>query len=340
MKLNKDNLFELFIFLLVVTISVIALFSNTLLVKIIYAKKTHSNTFQYIASQAIGDALSGLIALAYWYPCSAQILEYNLGIATCEILWILLNGTFAASKLLCMFIAIDRYLLVCHYSRNIRLKSQIFVPISWILAMIISITNSFNYIWPKFFTDTNIIGCRYRVLRTLFEHSYIRKVFVYFGAISSATIILIPVLLYIKVVYTLRGEKFKEKVTPSVAKKMYQLTNMLIAIASVNSILILPDIIRIYIAIKGKPQVCTALTRTSKRALVGHALVTFTTLMNPFIVAWFDCEFRDEFSIYIRRAKRRETFPDDVTPGDTTRIPVVALDSKLDEGFEDASSFM
>ncbi|RWS05546.1 putative G-protein coupled receptor 83-like isoform X2 [Dinothrombium tinctorium] len=141
--------------------SILALFGNYLVCKIIFAKnsKLRNSTYTLVGNLAFSDILCGLTIPGQWIFCSTHALDVWKLEFFCAVTKSVQVLSFYISSLMMMLIAIERYHGIMYPLRP-KLKTKPLIVIAWTLTIIFVATSIGSAKIFEYFTNDRIISCR------------------------------------------------------------------------------------------------------------------------------------------------------------------------------------
>ncbi|RWS10358.1 putative G-protein coupled receptor 83-like protein [Dinothrombium tinctorium] len=108
---------------------------------------------------AVSDLLAGLIIPAQWLFCSSFMLSSAGGVYPCAVCKATQKATYFLSTSTMVAIALHRYLAVFHPGA-IHFNVKMSICITWILGLVVAITNTASAKVFEYFSPDHIITCR------------------------------------------------------------------------------------------------------------------------------------------------------------------------------------
>lgn len=287
------------IFTIYLIISLVAFLGNLFVLQVIINKKKLTNTYRLIANQCVSDGICGLIYMSLWFTCSTASLDTERGFFACEFILLIKVATIAVSGMTPCVIALDRYFSLYHPGK-LSMRSNIWIPIIWILAFIAAFVNNLNFEVSEFFTPIRLIGCRV-TFETDIEFFKKRFNYLFIIAIVISTLA-VTIVAYYKIVrkFTETKPMTSEIESPAdfaLEKAKRNTVNMLITMTAFFTGLMAPFyttlLIDTFYPIFPKP--CNQATEPPIWWISVYVMLISSTLVNPFIMGYFQEEFGQEF---------------------------------------------
>jgi hypothetical protein len=290
---NSRDIFVLSLYFLT---TIIALFGNYLVCKVVFASKgmrTMANLL--IVNMAISDIICAITIPAQILFCSQQLLDSSkYSEVNCALMKSIQVISFQVSSLTVTAIAIDRYIVV-HYPFEPRKSPRFFIVIIWVASILFVSITAFSIKIFVYFGDS-IIGCRV-ILRFNYPFSsYTLRSIRVAGVILTQYVIPMPItgLLYSKIIHTIWKRNVGDMVdsqrqTLHITK--WRTIKMSIIVFAVFALCWLPiHIVNIldYFVMPIIHNTCNA----STLYLLCYWLGVSNCCYNPFIYWWLNEEFR------------------------------------------------
>lgn len=283
------------LFLLYMFLCSVAIISNSILLKVMFRLKKFTNTYKLIANQSFSDGIFGVIFLYNWYLCSRPVIDTAKGLIACEMILICEVSTVAVSSLTPAFIALDRYLTL-YYPKQLRMRANVCIPFIWLLAVCIAVINDVNLEDLEYFTPDRLIGCRIAMQTEIpfFKNRYhfliVMFIIVCVAGITSFSYFRVICKVYNRKMVGIKRDAQLEKEEKAKKRTISMLIVMTVVFIGLNTPIYLTMLLDVFypsmLSCNGE--------EPSVHFLFFRFLCVLSTIVNPFILAYFNVEFRDE----------------------------------------------
>lgn len=296
-----DDFRDYFVLVLYFLTAMIGMFGNWFVCWVIWKNpKLRSTTYYLLFNMAISDFLAGFVILAQWLFCQHHLLEwFDHFHSVCGLAKILQVISYYLSTYSMLFVAIDRYLLVCHPATRGLHQKWIPIALSWLAGILFSSTawtslRVFTYFGPNSLVDCRLVFKFIKMTRNLNQ----LRLLVMLMAQFVVPFLAIAILYYL-VWRTIRERDVVGARTESNVKKVSEgkqkLIKMLVIVVAGFGLAWLPlhviHLIGFYV-FPIIPNTC----RTSTYYGFVYWLGISSCCYNPFIYYWGNLEFRNEFA--------------------------------------------
>ncbi|KAI1287941.1 Tachykinin-like peptides receptor 99D [Halotydeus destructor] len=303
---TKYMLWEWAFFIGYLLVAILAFTMNGFVLYTIYRKDRISNTYKLIANQAVSDVMCGVTYFFAWFVCSKAVVDWNQGQGAilCDLMIIFKVSTYFVSVYTMMIIALDRYVKL-YYPSSSGLRAKVYIPVSWVAALITATINEINFPVGEFFTPTRLIGCRISMPNghAFFRYRY-NYLLMYFGLLAN---FVVSAYCYFHVAKVVSGREAVGNRTEGQRKQLEQTkrntVKMLIAMTVCYFLQSAPLFNAWLIATFVAPILpeCNNLLDLPNWYYPLYFSAVLTTVTNPILLCYFSSEFRRELSIFGRR---------------------------------------
>lgn len=292
-------------FVYTVLISLLAILGNGFICQAIYSDRQQTTVYRLIATQCLSDLLFGFFQLFRFVLCTTAFVSLGrLALFICELVGIIIIGSFYVSAVTITAIAIERYLKIC--STKVKLYSwygRHIVCIVWTISFFLTLGESVGVALPVFFSRTHFMRC-FRAFSEVANHEvFIKR---YFTRFNVSVAFVLPIFIisacYYVIIKKIKRVDRMHVVDLEHAEKCRQrrrTVNMLICIviayyAFQTPMLLVSSIVIIY---KGEMIYCSdkneyAPTENYNLMLLLFSIYMLTMVVNPFILCYFNEKLR------------------------------------------------
>lgn len=160
---SQDHISDYILFFMYIITAIFALIGNAFVCWVIKkSSKLRSTTYYLLFNMALSDFLAGLVIPGQWITCHHKLyITYeNFIPRICNVIKALQIFSYYISTYSMLFIAIDRYMLLCYPNSGGLHRKWIPLSLSWIVAIIFSSSTLIHMRNPVYFMPNALISCR------------------------------------------------------------------------------------------------------------------------------------------------------------------------------------
>ncbi len=297
------SIFEWFFYLFFMFIFLIAILCNSIILNIIIKKQFNTTTYKLIANQVVSDIAFSVLALSRNFFCSLYIISHSDYLLTfCGIIISINDSTVYVSVFSMMITAYERYRkLYSPSSRN--LNTKLFIITIWLTAIWISLFNNINRQNIILFNEKVLFSCKI-TFKSKLKFFLKRYNYGITFALSAIIPLIITAYYYYKVIVKIRERKVVGTSTITDKKKKLQknkrkTVEMLLAIVIWYFLITTPYYTFIFVEVFVK-NLDTSSDCNSEKQFPIHKFFVLgffylgSLCVNPFIICWYNCDFKEE----------------------------------------------
>lgn len=290
----------------------LAIVSNVFVLYVIYKKpKLRTNTFIFLANQAVSDGMYGLWQHLQLLTCNHSWAKSSRTVLFgCEISVTMALGSIVLSMNFILVIAFERYYKL-YYPHAKKYNPVAVSATVWLFSLFTTFLHMPNEQLTTYFGEKNFFGC-ITMFQEIGDYSFFSHRYKFY--VSTVIVVYVPVVLstflYTKVILKVRQSsvlKVKLNRTQSkssqqaIAKKSATI-KMLIAMMVVFYLMSLPILINCLVSLfNARTRTCHAEMMTSPAIRIWLMATLLAALTNPIILCYFNKTFKLELISLMRK---------------------------------------